>query len=483
MAQIKSFNNYLDEASLKGNVGIPGESGEGGKKYLSDVERRAREKMGQTQRELGGDINRFMQLVREANAIQQPHKKELEKIAKNSILLMYGDILDGVDLDVKFAKEGEIPKIMSETPDEPPTMEPLKELKDKGIISSIQMRKIGNNLGQGEAKNVKKALNLPETRDAVINLMGAEKGEKYISLLNKIADIASFYDWAIPMEVQKEMWQNDKSGFSGSAKVEWDSKDKGDSKENLEDFLKSLESGSGDPGDIEDNLENLTGIKITARGTDLGMLFHESIKGIWQLILANNIPSDPEAAETVVMNTDTLADELEDLRYGPYIAADLRDFINTFPESKKIDNLKERVAGVMMTMTPDDFLEFFKNILNGYVLEDKASLEMAKEKMQEVIDSIAEELKNYDLSMAGIEMGEEPEMEEPEMETPKETEEETAETDYSKMSKKQLQELIDKYLEAGEFGKIDDILPYLNESQKNKIAKAKFPNQGYPNLD
>ena len=477
MAQIKSFGSYLDEASLQGNVGIPGESGKGDKKYLANVERRAKEKMGQTQRELGGDINRFMQLVRDANSIQKPYKEELEKIAKESILLLYGDILDGVNLDVKFAKEGEIPKIMSETPEEP-EMEALEELKDKGIISAVQMRKIGNNIGQGEAKTVKKALNLPETKDAVISLMGQETGEKYISLLNKIADIASFYDWAIPMEVQKEMWQRDKSGFSGSAKVEWDSKEDGDKKENMEEFLKSLESGSGDPGEIEDNLENLTGIKVIARGTDLGMLFHESIKGIWQLILANNIPSDPEAAEAVVMNTDTLADELEDLRYGPYIAADLRDFINTFSESKTIENLKERVAGVMMTMNPEEFLEFFRHILNGYVLEDSASLEIAKSKMQEIIDGIAEELKNYDLKAAGIDTDDE-EFEDPGVETT----EEPAETDYSKMSKKQLQELIDKYLEGGEFGKIDEILPYLNESQKMRVAKAKYPDQGYPNLD
>ncbi len=479
MAQIKSFSNYLEEASLQGNVGIPGESGEGGKKYLSDVERRAREKMGQAQRELGGDINRFMQLVREANAIQQPYKKELEKIAKESILLLYGDILDGVDLDVKFAKEGEIPKIMSETPEEP-EMDSLEELKDKGIISAIQMRKIGNNIGQGEAKTSKKALNLPETRDAVINLMGKEKGEKYISLLNKIADIANFYDWAIPIEVQKEMWQRDKSGFSGSAKVEWNSKDKGESKENLEDFIKSIESGSGDPGEIEDNLENLTGIKVIARGTDLGMLFHESIKGIWQLILANNIPSDEEASETIVMNTDTLADELEDLRYGPYIAEDLRDFINTFKESKTIENLKERVAGEMMIMNPDDFLEFFRHILNGYVLKDENSLKIATEGMQEIIDRISEELKNYDLKVAGIDTGEEPEYDDEEM---GKTVEEPAEEDYSKMTKKQIQELIDKYLEGGEFGKIDELLPYLNEAQKNRVARAKYPNQGYPNLD
>jgi hypothetical protein len=164
---IKNFDQYLDEASLRGNVGIPGESGEGGEKYLSRVERLAKEKLEQLKRTHGADIPRFMRLVAESRELQEPYKKELEKIAKNSILSLYSDILSETSLDIKFAKRGEIQNMMEETPEEPESPQ-LEELKDKGIISAIQMRKIGNNLGQGEAKSVKKALNLPETRDAIL---------------------------------------------------------------------------------------------------------------------------------------------------------------------------------------------------------------------------------------------------------------------------------------------------------------------------
>ena len=94
------------------------------------------------------------------------------------------------------------------------TEEELENLKDKGIINAIQMRKIGNNIGQGEAKSVKKALNLPETRDAILNLMGQTYGKKYIELLNKITDIADYFDWAIPAEVQQEMLKSNKDGFA-----------------------------------------------------------------------------------------------------------------------------------------------------------------------------------------------------------------------------------------------------------------------------
>jgi hypothetical protein len=86
MKTVKKFDEYLAEASLQGNPGIPGESGEGGKKYLSDVERRAAGDLSQTERDLGPQIGRFMSLVDQSRRLQDPYKKELEKIAKDAIL-------------------------------------------------------------------------------------------------------------------------------------------------------------------------------------------------------------------------------------------------------------------------------------------------------------------------------------------------------------------------------------------------------------
>jgi hypothetical protein len=475
MATIKNFEEYLNEASLRGNPGIPGESEDGGGKYLSDVERRAKERLDQLKRTHGSEIGRFMGMVGESRRLQEPYKKELEQIAKDAILNLYSEILDGVNLDIKFAKKGEIQGTMEKTPEEPQFPE-LEELKDKGIISAIQMRKIGNNIGQGEAKSVKKALNLPETRDAILGLMGQTDGKKYIELLNKITEIADFFDWSIPMEVQKEMWKANKDGFSGSAEVSWDEKKENpDKEEELEDFLKNLEKGNIE--DEEDNLSDLMGVSVIARGHDFAMLLHEAIKGIWQLILANNIPSDEETAGIVVMNTDTLADELEDLRYGPYIAADLREFINSFKESREMENLKERVAGELMIMDPAKFLELFRNILNGFVLGDAKALDIAKRETQKIIDSIKEELSKYDLAQAGIETyAEEPE----EVEMGDEVKDDNY---YASLSKREIEKEIDAALDSGDFEKVKMLSKFINESLKVKIAKKLYPDQGYPIFD
>jgi len=389
---LKSFTQLIDEASLRDNPGIPGEGGMEGN-YLSKVEGRAKEGLDATQRKHGADIPRFMSLVYRARDIQSGKEKELEKLAEDTIRSYYGSILEDVTLNIKFPKEDQIKKSMENVPSKPPEMPQLKELKDSNIISEIQKRKIANNITQGEAKNTKLCLNLPEVRDGLIRILGQEKGTEYKELLNKITEIAGFFDWQMPMEVQLEMWTRDKSGFSGSVAVEWVS----DKEENTEDLaqkvLGDLENDTEVPEEAEEIFEQTTPT-INALGTDFAMLLHETIKGIYELIASVAIPDDEETAETIIMNTDTLADEIEDLRYGPEIAADLRDFINEFPETADIPNLREHVFGKMMAMDAKDFLELMYMIL----IDDPK----AKPVVQEFVDEISEEINRYELGQAGI---------------------------------------------------------------------------------
>jgi hypothetical protein len=320
--------------------------------------------MEELQRRSGQDIPRFLNFVSKAKQIQQGKEKELEKLAETTIRNMYGDILDGVNLNIKFPQQGQIQKMMEEAPDEP-DQERFTELKDAEVISEIQRRKIANNITQGEAKNTKLCLNMPEVRDGLIRILGKEEGKEYLSLLNKITEMAGFFDWQIPMEIQLDMWKRDKSGFAGSVKVEWETPKENEEAEDLaQKILAELEIDVEIPDETEE-LFDMTSPTITALGTDFAMLLHEAVKGIYELIAANAIPSDEETAETIILNTDTLADEIEDLRYGPEIAADLRDFINEFPESGTISNLRERIFGKMMLMQPaQKFLDLMFLILN-----------------------------------------------------------------------------------------------------------------------
>ena len=202
------------------------------------------------------------------------------------------------------------------------------------------------------------------------------------------------------------------------------------------------------------------------------MLLHETVKGIYELIAAVGIPDDEETAETVIMNTDTLADEIEDLRYGPEIAADLRDFISAFPEYESIPNLREHVFGKMMAMDAKDFLELMYMIL----IEDPK----AKPVVQEFIDEIAEEIGKYELGQAGIDNDDyEPE------ETPGRAPAEPVqagqeEIDYSELTKREIQKLIDKALDAKDFDTVRDLAKYLKESKQQDIFEKLHRETGYP---
>jgi len=172
-------------------------------------------------------------------------------------------------------------------------------------------------------------------------------------------------------------------------------------------------------------------------------LLHETIKGIYKLIGAAAIPEDEEEAQKVIANTGTLSDELEDLRYGPYLAADLRDFVNRFTERVEIENIREHVFGKLMQMESTQFLQLMKEIFS----EDAG----ATAKMKEIISEIEQEISDWERGQFDEEVpdfGTEPAQNEP--------------TDLSQLSKKEIQILIDAALDAGDYAEVGKLAKYLD---------------------
>jgi hypothetical protein len=48
------------------------------------------------------------------------------------------------------------------------------------------------------------------------------------------------------------------------------------------------------------------------------MLIHETVKGVYKLIMAHAIPEDKELALKIKNAVQTLEDETQDVKYGPY---------------------------------------------------------------------------------------------------------------------------------------------------------------------
>jgi hypothetical protein len=275
------------------------------------------------------------------------------------------------------------------------------------------------------------------------------------------------------------MWTQDKSGFSGSVKVEWESPKKEEDEDLSKKILDDLANSDETPEDTKELFDEITPT-VHALGTDFSMLIHETVKGIMELILANTIPDDEETAETVIMNTDSLADEIEDLRYGPEIAADLRDFINEFKEIDTIANLREKVFGKMMLMPAPDFLKLMYSILN-----QEAS---AKSKVQSIIDEISEEESEYRKQLMNWELGqsgEEPDEDSEEIAQIKAAaqapvEEEPEEMDYSKLPQREIEKMIDKALDDKDYDKARELSTYLKESKRQEAHDKIHLNEGYP---
>ena len=478
---MKDFKEYLKEASIRGSEGIPGESQGEDEKYLDEVEKRAREKVGAQSDDRGSLMGRpsekTQRLLNELWSISRRNidiirnkKVELEELAKNIILAEYGDILQNVDLDIKLVTSGsEIKDFLNNEDSEQDKMPSFQLLNDPEIKKEVDKRKIQNNITQGEAKNTKRILSLPDIKDKLEIIFSKEIADRLLKDWKRTTDLADRLDWIVPVEVKGEMIEQAPQGLAGAVSVKWPEMEE----DNEEKAKKILSDETDEDSDIlDDNKEEISDMLdhgnpiIKARGVDFPMLLHETVKGIYELIAAAGIPEDKRTAELVMLNTSSGEDEAEEFRFGPEIAADIRDFINEIDGIDKYPNMREYFYGKLAILPADEFLLTVKNIL--------LNSELGRKKSKEIIDEIIKELDEWELGEAIPGERDEPSYEVPE------TEEEEEDIDYSKLSQKEIQGLIDDALDSGDFGRVKELSDYLKEGKEIYLNELKRINENKP---
>lgn len=472
--KLRNFSSFLEEVSIKGNEGIPGEGPGDDKKYLDEVERRARERVGvqrdedprtgmprqtmEAGRELMDLLNRSMSAIR-------GKEDELEKLAKDIILSQYGTILDNVDLDIKLVRPGEVKDFMDDEDGEPEPEPTFQLLNDPEIKKEVDKRKIINNITQGEAKNTKRILAMPEVRDGIKEIFGESKGDEIHTMWSRMTELADKMDWLVPVEIKGDMMERNPEGLAGAVSVKWPEAE--EDEDLASKVLKSLEEDgdiSDDDSDIEELLSTGNPI-IKARGVDFPMLLHETVKGIYELIAAAGIPEDKRTAELVMMNTSSFEDEAEEFRYGPEIAADLRDFINASDrEVTKYPNIREHVCGILFAMDKDEFLITMKNIL--------LNSPDGRKEIDQIIDDVIKSLDEYELDQAlpGNREEEDDYREEPSNSFADDIlgniSNGDEEEDLSKYSKFEIQKMMDDALDNKDYDEARRLHPYLTNEGK-----------------
>ena len=356
MRKISKFKEFIGEASLRGNTGIPGEEGSGRESWLDKTNTSSDASAREFAMGNRADLENFSRLAMRAQELHAGHENRLADLTEEAIRTIFGSMIDDITLKLKIGSREEVAEMMEETPDDQP--QELEEITDNALLDAIQVRKILRTIQQGKGLSVKEILNSEIMKSGIEDILGEDAAE-YIRTLNKVCSVAQFFDWTVPEEVQKGAWQN-RNGFAGGVKLDFPEESEEPKADAAEALLKDLEEGN----DIINNPEAeelLSDINTTieAIGIDLSVLVHETVKGIYMLTVQWSLDSlSEEDAEKVIANTDTLFDELQEIKYG-------RQMQNTFFKIVA-RNVKviEKISELSRNSTSDDAIIAFQEQLN-----------------------------------------------------------------------------------------------------------------------
>lgn len=508
---MKSFQDFINEATIKGNIGIPGEGPEGREEpsFLRGVEEEGRRKAMGDPRQVGG---RMWQLSQSTKSLIRGKEKEIEKFAEEIIKDVYSGFMDSVELDLQIVRDGmavkefmdeedkkkkernekekEKAKKKKEKQKEDKEKEPsVRKSTDAELKLEIDKRKLANAITQGEAKNTKEIIRMPECLDGLKRILGDREGQNLHTQLLELTELADKMDWIIPVQAKADMMERMPEGMAGACSVDWEEEEEKqeesqDLAQNVLDELQNNEEGC-DLNDMSEELEKLMSSGkpiIRARGVDFVMLIHEAVKGIYELIASRGIPEDTTLASNVFLNTETFEDEAEDFRYGPPIAAALRDFINANRKTNQYPNVREFVFGKMIEMPAPAFLALIKEIL--------MKTPGARTKVDELIDEVISELEGYESELSDYEMSkrfeQEPEQEfiedEPESDIDRlvrkslagEEEPEVSKKSYDEMTIAEIQAEIEKAVEEENYELAGELTNKYLKGESKKVWETEL---------
>jgi hypothetical protein len=210
----------------------------------------------------------------------------------------------------------------------------------------------------------------------------------------------------------------------------------------------------------EDEETGDTKPKIKVRALDLVMLIHEVVKGIYELIAAKAIPEDSVMANKILSKTDSLTDEQQDIRYGPYIATDLRNYLNEHFEKIMIDyqgdNVKELIYGELVMLPASEFIDVIKGMLSN-------DTTVTLRKIKKIVDDVVSTIDNYYKKSTMSEFEYEDDEDVLDLPVKEEPKKEFTDKDYKNMGQNELKYQLDLAIDNGDFELAKKISKFIND--------------------
>jgi len=451
----KTFESNLDD----GNPAYP----EG---YTAQIQQAIIDKlreMGISEREAG---MRIMQAIGQVIPAQEGHEESLERLAEDVVREYYGSLLDNVELDIKLVKPGQPSQQMKPEQMQPPPE--MEEIEEDDTKMEIYKRRVANDLTQAAGISTHRIIHMPEIREQL-----DEINSNLFALYDELLKTNEVLTGSVDVERMAEMWRMMPEGMAGSVQVEFKKKDEED-EDLAQKILDEMENQDNEdiPEETEELFDEVQPI-IHAKGIDFPMLVHETVKGIYEIIMSAGIPEDETIAKEVIANADTFEQEIIGQRVGPQLRQDLLDFVNEHPATDEFSNMNmfERVLGYLIRMPARDFLNVINGVLTG--------TDEAREMINNIISTIANHIREYqeqdnifDLKQKGLlnddeddEYSNEPYNAEVTSEPETQVVEEPKELNYSNMGQAELNFQLNKALDAEDYRLAAEISQYLKNKE------------------
>jgi hypothetical protein len=485
---MKRYKQFIkEEAELKDTSGVPED-------WMDKTDQKAQDELGVEKDQMNHQlmmqimplVDRIKRLVDSAGDKEEVATK-LSELAIETIGEEFPGLTDLIKTDVKMVDHHEVTDDVSfddvsfdDVPKDPKDKEEmeqalLKQLEDQEkdeeekeqakeellsmldsdeLKSEIDKQKLINLVQQGEGLNTKKLLHSETSKNGLREIFG-DKTDELLRLYKQLTELMVKVNWMIPVEQGAEMMSRDKGTLSGCCSLEWDNDEDGD------------EEGESQDSDEEDGGEDKQKqLVLKVRAVDYPMLLHELVKGIYLAISVGGFSaiSNPDMKKAAKMATSSFRDEAEDFRYGPYVAAELRDFINSCVGSDDVGGIRAYVFGMMVQMPAPEFLELMLGIFE--------KTDKAKETIESFIRDIKESFDEY--NRQEVEHNLDNDGEDDRHDTPPEVEgePEVDELDkirqqaneprgYDSMSQGELQTVLNQLLDDGNYAEIDKLRKYI----------------------
>lgn len=377
-------------------------------------------------------MQQMFQIMSEVSQIETRHKEALEQLAVDIVSEEF-DIPDqmleatlsppGTDLGFESEEEEEEDYDSDfDVPNSPKSAQRMEELE-----MEVDKRRVINALMQGASKKGHYIFHMvADELDSI--------DPRLMGLYGKLMSLADFQYWVMPDSIG--------SGQAGGVeKIEWRKAEAPEDKDEEEEMEKV---------DIEEDDEIPV---VVAKAWIFPLLVHELIKGTLELSAINWADGhlDFEEQSEVIKKADTVEGEIWGMRLGPGMWEKFLDCVGS-------DNydMKQWLFQELTKLPAKQFHEFMKEILSGSQ-KCKEVIQTLKDihedEPSEGLDDILGDTGYNDMDDILDNLGDEAE-EDTMLSEPKEV-------DYSEMTPREIQDLIDDALDNGDFETVEKLHKYI----------------------